>query len=532
MKKFKFSLKKLGLQAKLISAFILMGSIVFVVGWIGQTGSFQLAGYLNEISEVRLPSIIGLQMMEQGLNVLRSGELALLNPRLSEGTKQDQINQIEQARQNIQAGYQKYEPLPRTTNEDKLWKSFRSKWERWGQEEQEFFRLYQKFQNISIPNPQATQLKLLKQAQENSPQMAKAVQASMLLEQMNIQFFTINRPAFNSAQKQLQKVIKENEAIAAAAKTAADQSISTTQFWVLLGMFGGSLIAIVLGIILSLAITKPLDKAIRSIINTLVSSSSQIVTTVEEQERIASNQAAAVNQTTTTMDQLRESARVAAEQAKIAVQDANQALALSETGNQAVGQTLEDVTSLKEKVEDIGQKIRLLSEQTHQIGSISLLVSELANQTNMLALNAAVEAVRASEQGQGFGVIATEIRRLADESKQSANKINQLVVNIQTAINATVIVMDEGTNRMEKTVKIAHQTANAFSGVAAGINNIVACNLQIALTTKQQALAIQQVLDAMNGINVGAKETATGITQTKVTTQNLNEAAFKLKLLV
>lgn len=532
MNKSKIKNQKIGLQGKLFGAFLLIAWLVFIVGWVGQNGNFQLTGYLNEISVVRVPSIMGLQMMDRGLSVLRAGELALLNPLLSETVRQDQINQIQQAKQLIETGYKKYDPLPRTADEDKLWQSFRSKWERWQQEDTEFFRLYQNFQGIGIPNPYLKQIELYQKGQANSPLMAKAVAASKLLENINTKAFTINKPLFNSTQEALQKVIQENEAIAEAQKQAADQSVTQTQFWSFLGMFGGSAIAITLGILLSVAIAKPLDKAIRGIVNTLVSSSSQMVATVQQQEAIASKQAAAVNETTTTIEQLKTSSKGAQEQANAVVKEANQALLLAKTGTLAVGQTVEDITILKKIVEAIGEKIQTLNQQTNQIGNISLIVSELANQTNMLALNAAVEAIRASEQGKGFSVIATEIRRLADQSKQSAVQINSLVANIQKAINSTVTVMDEVKIKMEKGVQTAQRTADAFEVVNKAIRNIVTYNQQIALTAKEQALAMQQVVDAMNAINVGAQENAIGISQSKLTTENLNEVAFKLKAVV
>jgi len=531
MNNFKTMGKKIGLQGKLFGAFLLMALLVFVVGWVGQSGSSRLTGYLYEISEVRLPSIVGLQMMERGFTVSRAGQIALLNARLSDTMRKDQFGQIEQAKQLIQAGYKKYDPLPRTVNEDKLWQSFQSQWKRWQQYDQEFYSLYEKFRQMGIANPYATQLDLYKKGQVNSPLMPKAVAASALLEQMN-QVLTINRSAFNLLQKGLQEVIKENEAIAKAQQQAADQSVAQTQFWTLLGMFGGSAIAITLGVVLSVAIAKPLDKVIRGIVNTLVSSSSEIVATVQQQEAIASKQAAAVHETTTTIDQLKTSSKGAEEQANAVVKEANQALSLAKTGTSTVGQTMEDITMLKKTVEAIGQKIQILNQQTSQIGNISLIVSELANQTNMLALNAAVEAVRASELGMGFCVIVVEIRRLAYQSKQSAAEINALVVNIQKAIDSTVIEMDEGKTKMEKGVKTAQKTAAAFAAVNQAVKNIVACNQQIALTAKQQALAIRQVVDAMNEINIGAQESAIGIGQTKITTQNLNEVAFKLKAAV
>jgi methyl-accepting chemotaxis protein len=149
----------------------------------------------------------------------------------------------------------------------------------------------------------------------------------------------------------------------------------------------------------------------------------------------------------------------------------------------------------------------------------------------MLALNAAVEAVRAGEHGRGFGVVASEIRKLADQSKKSAEKINQLVADIQRAVDLTVRVTDQGNLTVAEGVKIARETAEAFTGVAAAIDRVVASNKEIALTAKQQAVSIQQVLAAMNYISTGAQQAAGGITQTKEGTQKLNQAAQNLKLL-
>ncbi len=275
-------------------------------------------------------------------------------------------------------------------------------------------------------------------------------------------------------------------------------------------------------------VTKTIDRATQAI----ASSSTEIAATIEQQERTASQQSSSVNETTTTMDELGASSRQVAEQAEAAVLGAKQALALTQGGTQAVDSTLEGMEKLKEKVGAIAQQIVLLSEQTGQIGSISALVSDLANQTNMLALNAAVEAVRAGDHGKGFAVVASEIRKLADQSKKSAEKIKALVNEIQGAINSTVMVTEEGTKTVDTSVQIAQKSADAFNGVANAVNDVVLNNQQISLNIKQQAIAIQQVVEAMNNINQGARETANGISQTKVGTQKLNEAALDLKTII
>jgi methyl-accepting chemotaxis protein len=290
------------------------------------------------------------------------------------------------------------------------------------------------------------------------------------------------------------------------------------------GIFG----ALVAAFLISSGIARKIAQAVAAI----ASSSNEIATTVEQQERTASQQASSVNETTTTMDELGASSQQSAEQAEAAEKAARQALNLAEGGTQAVGQTLSGMSELKARVGAIAEEIVKLSEQTSQIGSISNLVSDLANQTNMLALNAAVEAVRAGEHGKGFGVVASEIRKLADQSKKSAEKINGLVGDIQNAINSTVMVTDQGTRTVDEGMEIAQKTSFAFSGVADAVNNVVLNNQQISLNIKQQAIAIGQVVTAMNTLNQGATEAAAGISQTKLGTNKLNEAAQELKAVV
>lgn len=247
----------------------------------------------------------------------------------------------------------------------------------------------------------------------------------------------------------------------------------------------------------------------------IVTTASGLAASIEQQERTTTDQAASVNQTTTAMDELGTSSRWSAEQAEAAASGAAQVLVLVQGDRQ---NNQDNTDSLQAKVGQIAEQFRNLNEQTRQIGTISTLVSQLASQTNMLALNAAVEAVRAGEHGKGFAVVATEIRKLADQSKQSAEQINNLVQNIQNATNKTMITTDEGRKTVEHVV-------DAVNGIAMNTR-------QISLTVQQQAIAIQQVLEAMNTINQGASDAAVSIAQTKVETQKLNNAAMNLQAVV
>lgn len=333
-----------------------------------------------------------------------------------------------------------------------------------------------------------------------------------------------NRTALLKASEQLFELT--NAAVNAAQEysEANLQQLRTIQLFVALLNF----------IILALIITgsRRITNTLDSFTNTIAQSSDDIAAKVERQEAVANEQASSVGQTTSTVDLLGETSRRSAIQAEESTKSASTALSLAETGAQTVEQTRVGMESLKERVKEIAEQIINLSEQTEQIAGVSELVGDLANQTNMLALNAAVEAARAGEYGRGFGVVAGEIRKLADQSRKSADKINNLVTDVQAAMNSAVMVTDEGKKTAESSIELALDTAESFIGVKDAVNKVFDNTSEISNAAKQQAVGIQEILAAVNALNLGAMDTAADMEEVKNSTVQLKKSTEELKAIV
>lgn len=297
-------------------------------------------------------------------------------------------------------------------------------------------------------------------------------------------------------------------------------------------VFGLAVLSGFLALILGIWIASAISKQMNSETNVIASSTSEIAVTIEQQERNSTEQASAVNETTTTINELSMALKQGKQQAEESAINANQALSLAEQGKQAVEQTLKEMEILKNKVIAIADRSIKLQDKSSEIENITRLVSELAVQTNMLALNASIEAVRAGQQGKGFDVVASEIRSLADQSREAADKINKLITDINQDIQTTALVTKEGTTKVEEAVIIAGAMASAFTGVADAVNNVVLNNQQMSLKANEEFKGIEQILYAMEGINQAARENANGAIQVKEGTQKLNESVLNLKAII
>lgn len=255
----------------------------------------------------------------------------------------------------------------------------------------------------------------------------------------------------------------------------------------------------------------------------------EILATVNQFTASANEQSAAINETTTIVDEVRAVAEQTAERANEVAEESQAVVTVSENGQQSMEAIQTGMIEIREKVQAIAQDILALSEQTQQIGEIISTVNDIADQSNMLALNATIEAAKAGEHGKGFAVVASEVSNLADQSKQSAQNVRAILGDIQKATNAAVIATEQGTKGVEDGMVLAKQAGEVIDQLSGTIQKTSQAAQQIAASAHQQNMGMEQITQAMKDINQATVQFVAGARQSQVAAENLNSMAQALQ---
>ena len=264
---------------------------------------------------------------------------------------------------------------------------------------------------------------------------------------------------------------------------------------------------------------------IREVATNLGSAAAEILAATTQQVAGASEQSAAISQTTTTVDEV----KTISEQAILPLQEvanvSQRTVEVSRTGQQTVQDMIDGMNQIKERVEGIAENILALSEQTQQIGEIIATVGDLAAQSNILALNASIEAARAGENGKSFGVVAVEVRNLAEQSRQATAQVRAILSEIQQATNSAVMATEEGTKEVDRRIQQAAEARLAIEQLSAVITESAQTAVQVVAGGRQQAAGVEQIAMAMQNINQATVQSLTSTRQTERAAQNLNQLA-------
>jgi methyl-accepting chemotaxis protein len=278
-----------------------------------------------------------------------------------------------------------------------------------------------------------------------------------------------------------------------------------------------------------------LQGKLRSIALSLQESASLLTNSVdnlngstEQQSQTVTRQASALQETQITAQQMRQTSLLAAQKAQEVLSLAERAEQISRSGEAAVQQSVGGLSDIRSQVEEIAQKIGELSERTQQIGGITQTVKDLADQSNMLALNAAIEAVRSGEHGKGFGVVAREIRSLADQSIQATERVREILGDISRAIDGAVKITDKGAQRIETGLVQVRASGENLGELATIVRDNSGAARQIAAAVSQQNAGIGQIFEAVTELTKMMDDTVRRLESTSNAAQVLNGVADRI----
>ncbi|MGE7694858.1 methyl-accepting chemotaxis protein [Lysinibacillus sp. NPDC094177] len=154
-------------------------------------------------------------------------------------------------------------------------------------------------------------------------------------------------------------------------------------------------------------------------------------------------------------------------------------------GNESLHRVITQMDTINSAVLESASVVKNLENHSVEIGNIIGLITDIAEQTNLLALNAAIEAARAGDHGRGFAVVADEVKKLAEQSKKSAEQIATLISEIQQNTNRAVTVMDAGTQEVQVGMQVVNVAEEGFSKIVELIEQ-VSKQIQEATTVSEE----------------------------------------------
>lgn len=207
---------------------------------------------------------------------------------------------------------------------------------------------------------------------------------------------------------------------------------------------------------------------------------------------------------------------------------AGNALNTVSTGEKSVSFQETKMNESKLCVSKVSSTISALAEKSKEIGNILVVIDGIAEQTNMLSLNAAIEAARAGEQGKGFAVVANEVKKLAEQSELSVQKIEGLIREVQTDIKNAVEEMDnvEGVvqdqeEAMSETIKLFSGIYEAVSAMSENVRAVNAESASLAESAKQSETSISEIVNILD-------EAASATEQVAASTEEQTDAVQKI----
>jgi methyl-accepting chemotaxis protein len=264
----------------------------------------------------------------------------------------------------------------------------------------------------------------------------------------------------------------------------------------------------------------------------LSSSANEVLAASTQHESSSTEQAAAIHETTATMEELKYASAQIAENAGAVARVAEETLNSARSGRGAIGEFIHAMQQIRADGLAVSESITKLLRRVERIGSVVEVIDEIADRSDLLALNAALEGSRAGEAGKGFSIVAAEMRRLAENVLDSTKEIKNLIAEIREATAAAASAADASRTATDQGEKLGSVAASAVEGILSGVQETSDAARVINLATQQQRTATEQVVSSMGEIEDVTRQTTHASKQATSAAAELTQLAGRLSELI
>ncbi|MFJ4195901.1 methyl-accepting chemotaxis protein [Pseudomonas sp. NPDC089534] len=380
-------------------------------------------------------------------------------------------------------------------------------------------------------------------------------------------------PAWVGGRMKLNDIIGENKKVADQAMNNIDDAVAAAKVSMFVSLLVAVLAAGLCGLLLMRAIMAPMNRIVDILeimrtgdlstrlnldrkdefgavetgfndmmteLTALVSqaqrSSVQVTTSVTEIAATSKQQQATATETAATTTEIGATSREIAATSRDLVRTmtevstaADQASVLAGSGQQGLARMEDTMHSVMGAADLVNAKLAILNEKAGNINQVVVTIVKVADQTNLLSLNAAIEAEKAGEYGRGFSVVATEVRRLADQTAVATYDIEQMVREIQSAVSAGVMGMDKFSEEVRRGMAEVQQVGEQLSQIIHQVQALAPRVLMVNEGMQAQATGAEQINHALVQLGDASSQTVESLRQASFAIDELSQVAVGLR---